>query len=405
MKNILFLFMCALFGCSHQKQMGDSILSVLNIDEDNYPTRTIDIHDIADVEYIALESSDSTVVDMVYKYISDDYVVASDFGTTGGNIYFFNRSGNFLWKFNKRGSGPGEFSFLMLAIVDFETEECYVNDFFKKTLYVYSFKGDHLRTIPLTKKISKLEDILSFTIVHNYDKEYLIGYNLAPVTLVRELPNGSPYYLINKIDGSFHPLNLKIRNGLTRNIYDGKGEVVEKLHHYPLMLNGDECWISELSCDTIYSLLDRQLVPKLVQNPSVHSTTPPLVVFPIGFNDYFFEFDAAPLSVSEKNSGVPRNAKTLVWNRLANQLERWELYNSDDISSDNSILIPVNTFGGTMKNCGVITYSAEKLICCYKNNELKGRLKEIASKLQEEDNRVIVYVKYNKEKIWKILTE
>lgn len=171
------------------------------------------------------------------------------------------------------------------------------------------------------------------------------------------------------------------------------------------MLNGDECWISELSCDTIYSLVDKQLVPKAIRNPSVHSTTPPLVVFPSGFNDYFFVFDVAPLSVSERNSRMPKDSKTLVWNRLTNQLERWELYNSDIMSPDYSMNIPVLPYGGVMKNCGVMTCGAEWLINCYKNNALKGRLKEIASRLQEEDNRVIVYLKYNKEKLLKVLSE
>ncbi|WP_294470014.1 6-bladed beta-propeller [uncultured Bacteroides sp.] len=107
MKNLIpLLLLCLLASCTSQKPTDNASLPVLNIAEDDYLTRKIDIHDIADVEYIALESSDSTLIGSSYKFISDKYVVVSDF-VTGGNIYFFDHSGKFLWKFNKRGSGSG----------------------------------------------------------------------------------------------------------------------------------------------------------------------------------------------------------------------------------------------------------------------------------------------------------
>lgn len=48
----------------------------------------------------------------------------------------------------------------------------------------------------------------------------------------------------------------------------------------------------------------------------------------------------------------------------------------------------------TMKNCGIATYGPEGLIENLKKGYLKGKLKEVASKLHEEDNKVIMLVKY-----------
>ena len=402
MRYGLLILLLVLSSCNSQKSIDNLMIPVLNIAEDNYPTRKIDIHDIADVEYIALESSDSTLIGKWYIYISDKYVVTSD-GTSGGNIYFFNLSGKLLWKYNKRGSGPGEFSYLGLDIVDFDEEECYINDINKKMLYVYSFKGDYKYTISLQGLGKDLDSFADFSVL-NYNKNYLLGYDFGAVLFNRELPDRPPYFLINKHDGSRHPLDLKIRNGLTNQIYDGKGEYMGALSHSSLLQNGNECWITELSSDTIFSLVNKKLVPVAVQNPSVHSTTSPLAIFPSGFNDYFFVFDSAPLSADDRYPNMPKNSRTLVWNRLTNQLEQWELYNSDIISPHN-LNIPVMANATTMKNCGMLYYDPEWLINCSKKGILKNELAELAPKLREDDNNIIVLVKYNKEKIWKFLAE
>ena len=58
-----------------------------------------------------------------------------------------------------------------------------------------------------------------------------------------------------------------------------------------------------------------------------------------------------------------------------------------------------------MKNCGFALYGPEWLINHYKRGELKGRLKEIAANLREDDNNVVVLLKYKKEIEWKNLVE
>lgn len=404
MKKLYFILLLTLSSCVHQKSSDQLMIPVLDVAEDDYPIRKLDIHDIADVEYIPLESSDSTLLGMANIYVSDKYVVTSD-DVTGGNIYCFDHSGKLQWKFNKRGSGPGEFDYLNLVIVDFEQEECCVYDMFKSLMFVYSFRGECKRSMSLAAPGEGLETMVAYTQIRNYDKDYLLGYDYNAAYFLRELPDRPPYYLINKESGTRYPLDLKIRNGLTDQIFNNQGERIGALTYFPLLQNGDEYWITELSSDTIYSLVNRQLIPIAVQTPSIHSTNPPLDIFPYGFTDYFFSFDVAPLTLDEENHRKPKHSKSLVWNRLANKLERWELYNSDFMSSDYSFPIPVFNYGGLMKNCGMVFYGPEGLINNYEKGLLKGRLKEIASTLKEDDNKVIMLIRYNKEKIWKNLTE
>ena len=412
-KYVFVLLFALLSSCTHQKSTDNTVsIPVLNIGEKDYPTRKIDIHDIADVEYIPLESSDSTLLGLSYMYFSDKYVVTSDV-SSGGNIYFFDHSGKLLWKFNRRGPGPGEFSYLFLWIVDFEQEECYVDDMNKHEILIYSFKGDYKRSIPMDGFMgvdigkATIEDYVFFTNILNYDVDFLLGYSPTQLHISRGLTDKSPYYLISKKDGSRYPLDLKVKNGITNYIYNGKGEEIGYLNHFSLLQNGNEWWILELSSDTIYSLVDRKKIPIAVQHPSMHSITPPLAIFPYGFTDYFLVFDLVPLFTDEKNPRRPYNeSKTLVWNRITNKLECWEIYNSD-ISSDASFNDAPTMFrnGLAMKNCGFFMYGPEGLINQYKKGELKGRLKEIAANLREDDNNVVVLLKYKKEIEWKNLVE
>ena len=201
-KYVFVLLFALLSSCIHQKSTDNTVaIPILNIGEKDYPTRKIDIHDIADVEYIPLESSDSTLLGLSYMYFSDKYVVTSDV-SSGGNIYFFDHSGKLLWKFNRRGPGPGDFSYLSLCIVDFELEECYVHDTNKDEILIYSFKGDYKRSIPMDGfmgvEVGKatIEDFVLFTNILNYDVDFLLGYSSTQLNISHGLTDKSPYYLI-----------------------------------------------------------------------------------------------------------------------------------------------------------------------------------------------------------------
>ena len=411
MKYLFLIFLYLLSSCTHQKST-DNTIPVLNIGEKDYPTRKINIHDIADVEYIPLESLDNTLVGASLKYFSEKYIVTSD-GVSGGNIYFFDHSGKLLWKFNRRGPGPGDFSYLYLCIVDFEQEECYVHDANKHEIFIYSFEGDYKRSIPMGGFIgvevgkATIEDYVLFTNILHYDADFLLGYSPTQLQISRGLTDKSSYYLISKKDGSRYPLDLKVKNGITDYIYNGKDEKIGYLNHSPLLQNGNECWITELSSDTIYSLVDRNMVPVAVQHPSIHSTTPPFVIFPIGFTDYFLVFNVVSLFTDENDPWRPYDeSKTLVWNRSTNNLEHWEIYNPDISQSKSIAYTPIMYCNGwTMKNCGSASYGPGVLIDKYKKGELKGRLKEIAANLREDDNDVIVLVKYKEGVDWSNLAE
>ena len=108
MKTSLIIFIVLLFsGCKSQKE--DTIKAEIpTIDlEKEYPIKRIDIHEIADVEYIPLQTTDSSMLQVdVGISITDNCIMVSDI--LQHIVVFFDRKGKYLHTVNRYGRGPGE---------------------------------------------------------------------------------------------------------------------------------------------------------------------------------------------------------------------------------------------------------------------------------------------------------
>ena len=88
-------------------------------------------------------------------------------------------------------------------------------------------------------------------------------------------------------------------------------------------------------------------------------------------------------------------APHLVWNRRTNKIERWKIYNSlnkeidilqDDRSGCAERSLPANT---------ICTFNrASTLIRAYKKGNLTENARKVASGLHEEDNPVVIIIKF-----------
>ena len=136
--NILLLFLIlALSACTNQlKKPIDSTLPILDLTKD-YPKKELDIHEIADVEYIPLETNDSSLIKLGHALtISEKYIITYDFN---GPIFIFNRKGKHIRTINHYGPGPKEHSTILSLAVDFNKEEYYIYE--HKKIQVYDFYG------------------------------------------------------------------------------------------------------------------------------------------------------------------------------------------------------------------------------------------------------------------------
>ena len=103
-----------------------------------YPTKEIYIQDIADVDYIPLETNDSILWrGREVLYLDDDYIVGAN---RNNGVYFHDGKGKALNMFNKMGQGPKEYSDMYKVQYDKKSDEIYINDMFK--YYVYDKEGN-----------------------------------------------------------------------------------------------------------------------------------------------------------------------------------------------------------------------------------------------------------------------
>ena len=108
-KNILLLASFFLIGSqvvSPQSKTGD--LPVIDFSK-SYPKKEIILQDMADIEYVPLETTDDVLLSerAVLSYVSDNYILVHE--PERGDIYVFNRTGKIVSHFNHKGQSGREY--------------------------------------------------------------------------------------------------------------------------------------------------------------------------------------------------------------------------------------------------------------------------------------------------------
>ncbi len=151
MKRLYFtaiLFLGTFFFCQAQKSE-----PVIDMDRAlSAPLKPVKLSSIASsLEYIPLETNDSVLIGgtILHKYMTQDYILITDLAQTP---YLFDRSGKFLCKLGRRGKGPGETTGLVSSLyVDPQTGRIFV--FSSGNLFIFDTKGALLQEIPVTERV------------------------------------------------------------------------------------------------------------------------------------------------------------------------------------------------------------------------------------------------------------
>jgi hypothetical protein len=204
MKNFYLFFFTLLFiGCSTQpKAPTDSTLPILDTSKE-YPEIKVDIHELGEVEYIPLETTDESVMAVgLYHHISDEYIIIQDLS----DIQIFDRKGKHIQKISYIGQGPKEYHYIFNFKVDFKKKELYVMD--PQKIQVYSFTGKWIRTI------GNIPQGITPEFTFDYNEQYLITHNVFHdyFNIEKQEVDLHPYYLIDKQTGEFIPLPLTVKN-------------------------------------------------------------------------------------------------------------------------------------------------------------------------------------------------
>lgn len=253
-------------------------------------TKEVDLHDFADIEYVALETNDSCLIQYATsKAVSDSFIVIGD--SFQNRIHVFDRRGRHLTSFGRKGGGPEEYQYMMGVVADFDNGEVLVYDLKDNRFVRFGLDGKFLGVTNAQIK-GRLDDVC------NFDATYMIAREGKDLTLQPLDDNKEPerYILINKHTGEIrrvpfetaHPMG----SSMMWEVENGAISVGVPFSQVSPAGSG-RALISDISKDTVYSYSDNSLKPlfafKNVDRKSYVVPELPSVAFVAGDN-VFVEF-------------------------------------------------------------------------------------------------------------------
>ena len=337
-----------------------------------YPTKEIYIQDIADVDYIPLETNDSILWrGREVLYLDDDYIVGAN---RNNGVYFHDGKGKALNMFNKMGQGPKEYSDMYKVQYDKKSDEIYINDMFK--YYVYDKEGNFKRSFQgiEDKLYSRIEQFF----ILNEDE--LIQYNY-----------NNHYTRVSRLTGEhLGDIKLGVADSTTTLLFRKNNMIFNTIvSHFTKDKEG--YIITSFPSDTTYLLTSNlQLKPIGVRIPPVSSQDVPVFLLPVKNTPrYYF------MSTIKKEDSFP--TKAYMMDKKTNQIYYLKDYfkNKDYIG----LKVHLDMFGPSVlanlpNNVCVQSLNITKLCEAYEEGKLSGKLKDIAANLKEDDNPVLMIIKF-----------
>lgn len=387
MKTFIFIGITTLFamtGCRGSHSSTDEFITV-DVNESYSTKKELVLQDFMDVEYIPLETNDEFINQGCVEAVGEKFIVVTNY-SNDGNIYIYDRSGKAIRKINRKGQGGEEYTFILSITLDEENNEIFINDHYAKKIKVYDLEGNFKRSF----KQKTEGDSQYYGQIFNYDKENLICYD--------EINAEIPFLLVSKQDGS---ITKEIRPSFKEKKYFFQVLRLENSTRaagpgsYSRITPFNGNWILlEPSSDTIYTLMpDCSLRPFIARTPSIHTMDPEVFMIPrLISNRYYFMEGIKNVYDFSKEEGFPKTY--FVYDTQEKEFSRYIIYNGDYTSKNEFYMVmltPINAQGESWA-----TLNAFDLCRDYKKGKLKGKLKEVAATLEEDDNRVVMLVKSKK---------
>ncbi len=404
MKKVVFLIWVAaglllcLGGCSHSGQLTDkggsgkdSLLQVKAKTGNNlievgvtkkYPLKEIRLQDIADVEYVPLETNREFIADGQICFAGDKNIIISN-NAGEGSILIFDRQGKAVKKINRKGQGPEEYFSLGSVTFDSEKRELYVNNMFAKKISVYDMEGNYKRSFYHLPG----EQYSSFSVFN--DKELIVpcrGQKANESCLILSKSNGQRTGTVNILYKEKQSL------AFTMEREDGAFGTMLTIV-FPLIHKGADMIVNEISSDTIFRFTkDYNLIPLLTRTPSVLETTPFIALMvTLETTHYLFMQTIRKEWDKKMNTAFPRTF--LMADKRTGEIGEYVLFN-DDYPGVPIVFDGLANAVFSNENQSFVPLRASRLREAFEKGGLKNELKEIAANLKEDDNDVVMFLKF-----------
>ena len=370
MKVFCYIFyIIVLTSCVNQNADKENEVWTFDM-EKTYDKKDLYIQDIADVEYIPLESNDSMLwLGSEITYIDMDNIIGVN---PRSGVMVHDRQGRALYSFNRKGNGPEEYNWLSFAQYDKECDEIYILSYSECKFYVYDIRGNFKRSF--STQCNTFNILERFFIMG----DEIIGY-CRENTYMRlskhtgEVLGKYTFGTSTNLGGSYYSNNMRVNNQVTTFVKDTKGYI-----------------LTAYSSDTIWLLMpEKTLVPIGVRTPSALSMELPIFLLPIKNTPrYYFTY------TQKKTDGYPE--KMYMVDKKEKQIYSLESnfrnkeYDGQEVYFYGMFI----TQASLPANIAVQPISASYLIEAYEKEQLSGKLKEIASRLNDDDNPVLMIIKF-----------
>ena len=375
------ILLMVLAGCTGNKQLDDDLITI-DVSK-SYPKKKLVLQDFMDVEYIALETTDEFLTQGLVQDVGKKYLLVKNRNNDGDIFIFDRKTGKGLRKINRQGQGAEEYTRINEIILDESNGEIFVKSLENKIL-VYDLYGKFKRCLNLGQEVSSIYD---------YDKYNLICYDMSDYHSKGENRSKSYHVLISKQDGSIaREIFIPFKTINTPIVTDGDNFVAN--YSYQIRLSHGKWTLMDTSADTLYNYApDSTLSPFIVRIPSVHTMEPEVFLYMGIYTDrYYFMQTVKNVFNFEKGNGFYTNE--LMYDKKEKAIFQVSVYN-DDYAEKRTVAMTAKSINREIENATDL--NASRLVEVYKKGQLKdGKLKEIASRLDEEDNPVIMLVKQKK---------
>lgn len=369
-----------------------SDLPLIDMDAE-YPEKEICLQDIAEVSYIPLESKDDFLFQgKLEEFSSGGIAVIGD-----DKIYLFHPDGKARNIINRKGQGPGEYPYVHYAEFDWDREEVYVHIISQHQILVYSLDGTFKRQFKLDEGVALRQ--------HNMtdEAEYLWMFKTPKVNKESKLtPPYSPIVRISKADGTMDSLSFQqdYYTSTCIKLQTGDGNPLLALIATQALrsLNGSK-YVNEVSLDTIYRIDGDALTPVMARTPSVQEEKEKkcfLQMFGITPRYYFLRRTMQELAFNQTLQAydyVAMDGKDgwLLYDKETGEAFSAKLSNKD---YQGELLYNYLEFDGCDTNTAYMKLDAFKLTEALEAGQLSGELKTIAQNLKEDDNPVLMVMKF-----------
>ncbi len=383
MKKLFYLplILLLLNSCgSNQEQSGIPTIDVTK----TYPKKEIILQDIADVEYIPLETSDKVLLEQYSSmvYTSGDNIII--FNREQGDILFFDTKGKLSHKFNHKGQSGQEYAYMFKVFADEVNQDIFVIDGNSDRVQVYGFNGNYRRTLEVEK--------VAYAASCNFNKDEFIFYNNPNKGFLlnkKDKDQKQPEIVFVKNDNGKIDATIKI--DVVKDV-DAICKVKSSRGHTMMFIRrpadvfeptAKGIVFNEIANDTTFLIKpNRKLEPLLIRSPQVSAAEEPLKM--VGIlqltNDYiFFKVMQKKFSAKDRRNNFP--VANCIWSKKEQQFFEYTLKNAD-----------VNELGEVVSLKRYELIQVDELKDLLEAGKLTGKLKTIAEKINDDDNPVLMKV-------------